>query len=138
MIDLNVTAAGIQIAGFVITLITGIILGTRAISNMESSMNERLRDFTEGLSDKIIAAQKEADSKIDRQYREFGEGLMAIRHKITEVELFARDHFVRSDNFSIIQQRMTEDVRLIGEKIDKRLDNLEKKIDVTRRTQDDD
>lgn len=88
----------------------------------------------------ILASQKESDDRldekssefaerIDKTTREFGEVALAIRQKITEVELFCRDTYVRRDGFYKVQENFETSIRALGDKIDARLERMEVKID---------
>lgn len=105
--------AGIIIAvcGLLLNLVVTVIGGVRAFSKLELS-----------LSEKIDASGREIDERIDQQSRQFGETVSALRQKITDVELYVRDNYVRRESF----YKVVDD---LGVRIEKRIDKLERKLD---------
>lgn len=70
----------------------------------------------------IDMSGKEIDERIDAQSRQFGETVAALRQKITDVELYVRDNFVRRDSFYT-------NIQELAKRIETRIDRLETKID---------
>lgn len=70
------------------------------------------------------------DGKVDQTSRNVGEALSAIRTKMHEIETWARDEFVRKGSLELVIHR--QEVALTSEfqKIDKRFDRIESKLDV--------
>jgi len=60
------------------------------------------RDFRESLDE----MNRDIDERIERMHRDDGESLSAIRRKVTEVELFMRDNFVRNVEFSAAMNKI--------------------------------
>lgn len=87
-----------------------------------SQMEIRLRDA-------IDKSGREIDERIDIQRREFGESHLALRQKIHEIEVWARDTFVRRDSFYKVSDDLTNSIITLGNKIDTRLERMEEKID---------
>lgn len=114
----------LPLAGFILTVIGMSVAGARALAKMESR-----------LTDKIAQTVNKTDEVISRQYHDFGESLTAIRTKITEVELYGRDNYVRRDGFYAVQKQLTDDMKVLGEKLDTRLERMEDKLDSARKTQ---
>lgn len=83
----------------------------------------------------IAAAQRETDEKIDATIRAFGETATAIRQKITEVELFMRDNYIKRDSFYSGLNALAENVKILGSTLDGRLIRMENKIDEGRKWQ---
>lgn len=52
------------------------------------------------LREKVDELSRDHSDLIDRRSREIGDGLSAIRQKITDVELWNRDHFVKQTDFT--------------------------------------
>jgi tetrahydromethanopterin S-methyltransferase subunit G len=69
------------------------------------------------------------DDKINRQAREFGETVAAIRQKMQDVEIWGRDNYVKKDSFALVTDRISREVKDFGDRIDKRLERMEEKID---------
>jgi Sec-independent protein translocase protein TatA len=106
------------VAGFLLTAIVTIVTGTW-----------RLSAAVLDLKIAIEKAKDEIEQRQDRQMREVGETVSAIRQKIHDVETWSRDTFVRRDSF----QSMISEVRAalveLGIRLEKRLERMEEKID---------
>ena len=78
----------------------------------------------------VAKHMEENDQRFDALRREFGETASALRTKITEVELFSRDNFVRRDSLKeILSQyqdslsQMIDDLKDWMARIEARMDN---------------
>jgi hypothetical protein len=69
------------------------------------------------------------DADIDGLRREFGETAQAIRQKVSDVELWGRDNYVKKDSFGVVTDRISKEVKDFADRIDKRLERMESKID---------
>jgi signal transduction protein with GAF and PtsI domain len=81
------------------------------------------------LREAINASRDDIEDKQDRMTREFGETVTAIRQKVHEIETWARDEFVRKGSFDIAMGRVE---KMLGDQFDRieiRMDRMEKKID---------
>lgn len=87
------------------------------------------------LSQAITDSNNEIDERVDRQGRDFGETVQAIRahinlevtalrREITEEQKEVREIFVRRDSFEVL----TSSIGKLGEKIEKRLERMEEKL----------
>lgn len=88
-----------------------------------------LAKIRDTVRDEIEVHRKGFDEEIDTLRHEFGETVRAIREKVTEVELWTRDNLVKKDSFSVVTDRISREVRDLGERLDKRLERMEGKID---------
>lgn len=84
--------------------------------------------------DEIDRHKDRVNGEVQSLRGETGEMGIAIRTKINDVELFVRDNFVRKDTFARFADSMSELIRQSLEKIDKRLDRMENKMDVNATT----
>jgi N12 class adenine-specific DNA methylase len=120
------------VAGFVLNVIVLAIAGTWALSRhgrtIENAIH-RSRQETDGEIDKL---RMELRTEHDDFLRRFGDSLNAIRQKVNEVELWARDEFVRRDDFYRILDGINKSIVALGDKIDARTDRLEGKIEQLR------
>ncbi len=99
------------VAGFLLQFFAIIGTGIWKLSQVESRLREA-----------IDASGREIDERIDAQARQFGETALALRQKITDVELYVRDNYVRRESFySNIQE--------LAKRIETRIDRLETKIE---------
>lgn len=104
-------ALWVAVCGLLLNLLVTVIGGVWKLSRMEIA-----------LRDAIDRSNKEIDERIERQVRYFGEVVAAVRQKIADVELYARDTFVRKDEIK-------SDLKQLGESIDARLTRIEDKLD---------
>jgi hypothetical protein len=89
----------------------------------------RLSQVKGELKDAITDARDEIEERQDRHLRDVGESMAAIRQKVHEVETWARDEFVRKGSFEHILTRTERTMSDQFDKIDKRLERMEAKID---------
>lgn len=111
-------ATWIAIAGFVLNFVGTLIAGVWKLSRLEVALR----------SD-ISKARDEIEQKQDTHSREFGETVAAMRQKIADVELYAANNYVRRDGFYKVQELLESSIRSLGDKIEKRLERMEEKID---------
>lgn len=88
-----------------------------------------LAQIRDAVKSEIEKHRAKFDEEIDTLRHEFGETVQAIRSKVTEVELWTRDNLVKKDSFSLVTDRISREVRDLGERLDKRLERMEAKID---------
>jgi Sec-independent protein translocase protein TatA len=117
---LNVEHIGtiLTIAGFILNLIVIVVGGTWKLSQVEGSLRKAIEE-----------SRKEIDDRIDLQSREFGETVAALRQKMHEVELWARDTFMRRDGFYKIKDEVTGALKEVRDELKTDLRRLEEKID---------
>lgn len=113
---------GLGIAGFVLQGIALIVGGTWKLSQMEARITASINEHRKEIDDTHSAT-------IERVQRETGESLTAIRTKIHEVETWARDEFVRRKSFEVVIKEIKDAISSHGEKIDKRFDKIDEKLD---------
>lgn len=92
------------------------------LSNKMADMEARLRVA-------ITAAKTELELRQDATARDNGEGLAALRQKTHEVEIWARDTFVRRDSFLAVIAEVKQGFGVLGDRIENRLERMESKID---------
>ena len=110
------------IAGFALQGVLLLIGGTWKLAQMEQRITGTITTQRKEIDDAHIAAS-------DTMRREFGESVSALRQKVHEVETWSRDHFVRRDSFEVVVREIRDAITTQGEKIDKRLDRIDEKLD---------
>lgn len=109
-----------------VTAIAALVLNvTVAIVGLTWGLS-KIRDT---VRDQIDARREEVDEDIEKLRREFGETSAALRTKVTEVELWARDNLVKKDSFGVVTDRISTELKNFAERIDRRLERMEEKID---------
>jgi hypothetical protein len=110
----------IAIAAFVLNLLVIAVGGTWRLSRMEVSLGQA-----------IAKSRAEIEERQDKLSRECGDSILAIREKVSQVELFCRDTFMRRDSFYEANKKNGDDMKAAWDRIEQRLDRMEKKIDRT-------
>lgn len=113
--------AMIAATAFVVNTAVLLIGGGVAFGRLDSRMK-----------DMVAQAQKETDEKIDSTIGHFSETATAIRQKITEVELFMRDNYIKRDSFYHGVDNLASSVKTLSDNLDGRLIRMENKIDAGR------
>lgn len=109
---------GLAILGFLIQFIALLSTGIWKLTRVEQSLREA-----------VVAQRMLIDEELEKLRREVGETILAIRHKITEIELFNRDTFVRRDSFQEVAHRISAELSNSSEKNERRLERIETKIE---------
>lgn len=100
----------ISLAGIAINLIVLIVGGVWKLSRLELALRQA-----------IDHANRDIDDKIERQVRYFGETVSAVRQKITDVEIYTRDTFVR-------KAEIQNEISNFSDRVEARLDRIENKL----------
>lgn len=104
--------------GLLVNLILIAVGGTWKLGQLERSLHSA-----------IEKSRKEIDDRIDSQAREFGETASAMRQKIHEVELWARDTFMRRDGFYSVKDELSAEIKSTRDELRADIKELAKKID---------
>jgi hypothetical protein len=120
------------VAGFVLNVIVLLIAGTWALSRHGREIENAIFKSRQETDNEIDKLRGELRTEHDDFMRRFGDSLAAIRAKVNEVELWARDEFVRRDDFYRILDGINKSITALGDKIDARTDRLESKIEQLR------
>ena len=83
----------------------------------------------DAVRDAIDKHREKYDDDLDALGRSFGEGMAALRQKVHELETWIRDEFVRKASFEWSANRLERTVSEQFDKLEKRLDRMEAKID---------
>lgn len=112
----------VQFFVFVTTLAFGLIRNSR-------SLREAITSNREMFINELSNMRKDQIERENSLQRNVGESLFAVRQKITDVEIWSRDTFVRQQDFSTIIASINVSLNNLGEKVDERIDKLEGKLD---------
>lgn len=124
----GVVSAGIAAAGFWLAL-GGRIGKAEASGETAVQVAAEVEADLKSFADKLGKLEKEMIEIADRVRREFGETVTAMQQKIHEFETWARDEFVRKQSFEAMMARTEKAQELRDERLDKRLERIENKID---------
>lgn len=117
-------ATVIMVVFSIATTVAGVLV-RQALLNMRIELGATQA----ALTSLIGASRKEIDDRVEQQGRIFGEVAAAVRQKVHELELFCRDTYVRRDSFYKVSDDMAQSVQVSFDKIEKRLERMETKID---------
>jgi hypothetical protein len=108
----------IALSALALNFITAIVLLTWGVGKVKDQVKDHLKDDI----DELVLAIAESELKLERKTGEVG---AALREKITQVEFFVRDNYVREKDFdSMIKMfegrfdRLQDSMDRLGEKID--------------------
>jgi hypothetical protein len=74
-------------------------------------------DINEKIETKVGEVKDEVRSDHDENTRNHGESLMAIRQKITDVEIWNRDNFVRRADFAAVVESINRSIETLSAKM---------------------
>lgn len=132
------------VLALVLSLIT---VGIGAVLKFSlSRMETALAQIELSLRGAINATAKEIDERVDKQGRDFGETVAALREYInleiralrkdmTDDQKFVRDTFVRRESFFKLTDALQNELRALSEKIDGKFERLEGKIESVKHLQ---
>ena len=89
----------------------------------------RLGLLQRNLLAKMQEFKDEIEKGFEEEKRRITAEIVAVRQKITDVELWGRDNFVKKDTFSEVMDQMRRSIESMGNKLDSRLEKLDGKID---------
>lgn len=108
----------IALAGLTLNILVAVV----GLTWFVSKIRETVRD-------EIATHREKFDGELHSLRLNTGEIAAALRQKITEVELFNRDTFMRRDSFYEAMKGYGADIRDQFGKVEQRLERMESKID---------
>ena len=109
---------GLGVLGFVVNTLVLAITGVNKLSQTETSIRSAITSQREDIDEQFLQVR-----------REWGETVSAIRQKVTDVELYVRDNYVRKDVFDSAMTSLGKHVEQVGDRIEARLLRIENKMD---------
>jgi hypothetical protein len=88
-----------------------------------------LAKIKEAVRDLMEMHRKEVDQELSMLGRNFGETAAALRQKVSDVEIWGRDNYVRRDDFLVATGEIKAGIALLGERLENRFERMESKID---------
>lgn len=108
----------IALAGLTLNILVAVVGLTWGVAAIKTAVR-----------DEIASHREKIDIEIEKLRLNTGEIGAALRQKITEVELYSRDTFMRRDSFYESLKGYGADMRSQFDKIEQRLERMESKID---------
>ncbi len=107
-----------QTAGILLTLLAMAAGGVWKLTRVEQALRKDITD-----------SKDEIEAKHDQHSREFGETISALRQHVNIIQLEVADKYMRRDGFHIVKQEIEESMDKMGERLEKRLERMETKLD---------
>ena len=92
-------------------------------------LSSKLAEMEKGLRQAINDSKEEIEERQERQGRDFGETVSALKEKVREVELYVRDTYIEKDDFLVQMQHHNLMMTNNFANVTARLDRMEKKLD---------
>lgn len=107
-------------AALFLNFVAAVVGLTWGVGRVKDQVKDHLKDDI----DNLIAAIAEAELKMERRAGEMGS---ALREKITQVEFFVRDNYVREKDFDMVIQTMNtrfDRLQDVLDRMNEKLDNM--------------
>lgn len=101
-----------------VAIVAHAIIATWHVRGMDTSIRADMGAQIDNVQQDVAKLERAGNDRAETLRREFGETGSALRAKIHEVETWSRDNFVRNEQFD-----------KLGDKIEAKIDRLERKID---------
>jgi hypothetical protein len=113
---------------------TGIlaVTGTWKLAQLKDEFKTLLKTHREDMDVHLRSHRDDIDVAINAVRRECGEGLSAIRTKIHEVEVWARDTYVRRDSFYKVADQVQGDMKSMASDLKAQLEKIDGKLEKLR------
>jgi hypothetical protein len=115
-----------------INIVVAILNGISTLHRTRIETDDKIAAKDNQLTASLIALERRIQIDIDASLRSVGETMSAIRAKITEVELWGRDHYVDKSTFQAFAIEWRRSWERFEEKLDRRLDKIDEKLDVEK------
>lgn len=92
--------------GFTVQSVVMAFVFARKLSEVEIGVRREITEHQESDSREFAKIREEIRDEADQARSQVGETVAAIRTKVNEVELFARDEFLRKGSFNAVIDRL--------------------------------
>lgn len=134
----------IAIGSFALAVIVQIITAVWVLRGLEGSLiskiqvakddvEKHVKEVKESSSAALLAAIQARNLEMDIIKNAAGEIGHSLREKISQVELYVRDEFVSKPDFKSHIDLLRDQLSAIGNRIDTKFDNFEKKLNESSR-----
>lgn len=106
----------------------------KAISDSKLNNNTAIGEIKTLIITKANEIENETRKDIEDFRKSFGDSLPAMREKINQVELWARDEFIRRQDFYRTVDAITDSITNLGKELKERFDVMEGKIDEIKKS----
>lgn len=119
----------VSLGGVLFNLVVSLFKGAQTLDQSRKEINEKIEVKDKALTEELINLERRFKLDIDQSLRAVGESMSAIRTKMTDVELWGRDHYVDKNTFNLVITDLKRSWERFEEKLDKRLEGIEHKLD---------
>lgn len=126
------TMVAVGLLGFVVQAFVLAIGGTWKLAQMEHRLTGAMTKHRREIDEAAYAAKQEAFDLADRVRRETGESIASIQTRMSQLEIWNRDNFVRRDSFQMVMSEAKQAWDAQSRMIDRRLDRIDEKLDELR------
>jgi hypothetical protein len=81
------------------------------------------------LARETATVRKDIEDRLERFDRQIGETFLALRQKLTDVEIWSRDNFARRDSYQTLRNELSDQIRTATKQLTDRLERMEGKLD---------
>lgn len=124
----------IACCSMLINLIVAIVTGVWTWGRTTNATDEKIAVKDKAAAAELTELERRMKIDVDCATKNFGETVTAIRQKVTETELWNRDNFVSKNTFQTVIQNMERFLERFEDKLNERLDRIDKKLDRSANT----
>lgn len=126
-------AALISTAVVVVNLIVTFADRIERSNKFKAAINKALSDVRIETGEQIAELKDNIVREMKAEYATMADAMPAIREKINQVELWARDEFIRREDFYRTVDTINKNIGELGIELKNRFDKIDKKIDDIKR-----
>jgi hypothetical protein len=108
---------GVAVLSLLLNVSIAIVGATWGVARIRIAVSEAIEQHRQDFDARLVTAE-----------RATGEGMAALRTKLHEIELWARDTFVRRDSFLAVTNEIKGGLADLGNAIGRRLDRIENRM----------
>jgi hypothetical protein len=128
----TIIAVGLAVFNLVVTLVAVTWKLSRVEISLRDCINAERKDVDDDLkamAHQIEAVREDIDRSLAAQDRRYQDTFTALRTKITEVELWSRDHFIHKDPFGEIVATLRVEMQRNRQELVDQIRELDKKLE---------
>ena len=124
-----VIAVGTFFFNILVVAVGGIWALGRNNDKIIEKLNTRVEKRYDAFANSLHQLETRLEAAVDSTEHNVGEGMTAIRQKMTDMELWNRDNFVSRGTFNMVVTQIRESWLRFEDKLDKRLDRIDAKLE---------
>lgn len=116
-------------AGLLLSCVVAVATATWVLARSDRKVYAKVDTDIKKIREELTSLEVRFDSRVGESLHDFGEAMAAIRQKVTDVELWSRDHLVSKHTFTSVIADLKSSWERFQDKLDGRLDRLDEKLD---------